>query len=159
MPTQQGSLELLQDPVAQHLLHSKSLARVAYTWTDGTPRVVPIWFHWTGDQIVLGTPVTAPKLKALRQNPKVALTIDNSEPPEKVLMVRGTASVDLVDGIVAEYALAADRYYGPEAAAQWLGTLSSVVTQMARVAITPEWVAVLDFEKRFPNEIEKALGM
>ena len=36
---------LLDDPVAQELLHSTNLARLAYTWHDGTPRVVPIWFH------------------------------------------------------------------------------------------------------------------
>jgi nitroimidazol reductase NimA-like FMN-containing flavoprotein (pyridoxamine 5'-phosphate oxidase superfamily) len=46
---QQGSLELLSDPVAQELLSSVNPARLAYTWTDGSPRVVPMWFHWTGD--------------------------------------------------------------------------------------------------------------
>ena len=34
MPTQQGSLKLLQDPVAQTLLHSTSPARFAYMWPD-----------------------------------------------------------------------------------------------------------------------------
>ena len=50
----QGSLELLNDPVAKALLESANPARLAYTWMDGSPRVVPIWFHWTGDQLVLG---------------------------------------------------------------------------------------------------------
>ncbi len=43
--TAQGDLALLEHPVAQQLLASRELARLAYTWTDGTPRVVPIWFH------------------------------------------------------------------------------------------------------------------
>ena len=42
---QQGSLELLHDPVAEKLLGSTIPARLAYTWMDGTPRVVPVWFH------------------------------------------------------------------------------------------------------------------
>jgi hypothetical protein len=42
---QQGSLELLDDPVAEKLLRSAIPARLAYTWMDGTPRVVPVWFH------------------------------------------------------------------------------------------------------------------
>ena len=42
MPTKQGELALLNDPVARDLLASQALARVAYNWTDGTPRVVPI---------------------------------------------------------------------------------------------------------------------
>lgn len=45
MPTKQGSLALLNDPVAQRLLQSTNPARLAYVWKDGTPRVVPIWFH------------------------------------------------------------------------------------------------------------------
>jgi len=44
----QGSLELLQEPVSKELLQSKIPARLAYIWTDGTPRVVPILFHWDG---------------------------------------------------------------------------------------------------------------
>jgi len=60
----QGSLELLNDPVAKALLGSVNLARLAYTWLDGSPRVVPIWFHWTGEQFVLTSPAKAPKLRA-----------------------------------------------------------------------------------------------
>jgi len=40
--------DVLNDHIAQELLGSTELARLAYTWSDGTPRVVPIWFHWTG---------------------------------------------------------------------------------------------------------------
>ena len=159
MTTQQGSLLLLQDPVAQKLLNSTAPARVAYVWTDGTPRVIPIWFHWDGSQIVLGTPTDAPKVAALAKNPKVALTIDSNEAPYKVLLMRGAAKVETISGIVPEYALAAERYYGAEAAGQWLTTLASVSTQMTRVAITPEWVGIIDFEQRFPNAIERAMGL
>jgi hypothetical protein len=49
---QQGSLELLNDPLASALLSSVNPARLACTWLDGSPRVVPVWFHWTGDQPV-----------------------------------------------------------------------------------------------------------
>ncbi|HLG75712.1 MAG TPA: hypothetical protein VKX46_04820 [Ktedonobacteraceae bacterium] len=42
MPSKQGDLSLLQHPIAQTLLHSAIPARLAYTWKDGTPRVVPI---------------------------------------------------------------------------------------------------------------------
>jgi len=66
---QQGSLELLNDPVAKALLGSANPARLAYTWMDGSPRVVPIWFHWTGDQLVLGSPPKAPKLRVLAADP------------------------------------------------------------------------------------------
>ncbi len=71
------------------MLRSKIPARLAYVATDGTPRVVPIWFHWNGSEIVMASPPKAPKLKALAKNPKVAMTIDEDEFPHKVLMIRG----------------------------------------------------------------------
>jgi hypothetical protein len=46
MPVKQGDLSLLQHPAAKELLQSKIPARLAYVWMDGTPRVIPIWFHW-----------------------------------------------------------------------------------------------------------------
>jgi hypothetical protein len=159
MTTQQGSLELLQDPVAQRLLTGPYLARVAYTWTDGTPRVIPIWFHWDGKEIVLGSPVGAPKALALMHNPKVALTIeDDRQWPFKVLLIRGTAAVTTVDGMVPEYAWSAERYFGPEQGKGWVEQVSKLSPQMVRVAITPEWVGILDFEQRFPSALERAMA-
>lgn len=108
----QGSVELLADPVAVEILNSTNPARLAYTWTDGSPRVVPIWFHWTGDEFVLGSPPKAPKLKALAAERRVALTVDDNAWPHKVLLVRGTASVELLEDVSPEYALAATRYSG-----------------------------------------------
>ena len=44
MSSKQGDLSLLNEPVAQELLQSTIPARLSYVWSDGTPRVVPIWF-------------------------------------------------------------------------------------------------------------------
>jgi nitroimidazol reductase NimA-like FMN-containing flavoprotein (pyridoxamine 5'-phosphate oxidase superfamily) len=150
---EQGSLELLQHPVAQELLRSTIPARLAYVWTDGTPRVIPIWFHWSGREFVMASPPKAPKLKALAKNPKVSFTIDDNNFPHKVLLVRGTARLQPVDGIVPEYAAAAERYFGPEQGQAWLKQLSSMVSSMVRITITPEWVGLLDFKSRFPSAL------
>ena len=156
----QGDISLLDHPVAQSLLRSTVPARFAYSWTDGTPRVVPIWFHWDGHEIVLGTPANAPKLKALTET-KVALTIDtNDTPRNNVLLVRGTARVTVMDRIVPEYALMARRYRG-ERAEGWLRQLEGMLPAMggmARIGITPEWVAILDFQECLPSAIERAMA-
>ncbi|HLX78410.1 MAG TPA: pyridoxamine 5'-phosphate oxidase family protein [Acidimicrobiales bacterium] len=150
----QGSIGLLKDPVAETLLTSTIPARLGYIWTDGTPRVVPIWFHWTGEQFVLGSPAKAPKLKALSVNPKVALSIDDHAVwPHKVLLVRGDATVEMQNDVVHEYTLSAARYFGEDQGGAWVNTLRG--KPMARIAITPNWVGVLDFETRFPS----ALGL
>lgn len=158
MTTQQGSTALLNDPVAQKLLQSTIPARLAYVWEDGTPRVVPIWFHWDGAHIVVSSPPGAPKLDALRKNPHVAVTIDSDSPPYKVLLIRGKATVEMIPGGVPEYAMAAERYYGKEGAAEWLSTAGKLFNEFGKVSITPEWVGVMDFEQRFPNAIEKAMA-
>src|SRR6202051_4083853 len=152
-PVRQGDLELLQHPASQELLHSKIPARLAYIWTDGTPRVIPIWFHWNGRELVLATPPKAPKLKALAKNPKVSLTIDDNAFPHKVLLVRGTARLETVDGIVPEYALCAERYFGREQGQAWLKQLRTLIPNMVRITIVPEWVGLLDFQTRFPSAL------
>jgi len=81
----------------------------------------------------------------------VALTIDDNAWPYKVLLVRGSASVDLLDDVGPEYALAATRYFGPEQGPAWVDTLRG--KPMARIAITPHWAGILDFQTRFPSAL------
>jgi pyridoxamine 5'-phosphate oxidase-like protein len=148
----QGDVGLIEDPVAQELLQSQQLARLAYTWSDGTPRVVPIWFHWTGTALTFGTPVKAPKLLALRHDPRVAVTIDDSTAwPYRALLVRGDASVEMRDDVTEEYAASARRYFGEEQGAAWVDQLRG--QPMAHLSVTPGWVGVLDFETRFPSAL------
>lgn len=157
MPSKQGDVSLLDHPVAQELLHSTNPAHLAYCWTDGTPRVVPIWFHWNGQEIVLGTPADAPKLKALANGSFVAVTIDSPTPPYHVLLLRGKARVEIVDGVPEEYAAASERYYGNEQGRAWVAQAGSLMPKMARISVRPEWVGLHDFETRFPSAVERAI--
>jgi hypothetical protein len=152
-----GGPELLEDPVAQELLASRIPARLAYTWTDGTPRVVSLWFHWDGKDLVMATLPGAPKLKALATGDRVAVTIDTETPPHHVLSLRGTAEVTRVQGVVDEYAKAAARYLGEEAAQAYVRSLPPDVG-MTRIAVRPDHVVVLDFETRFPTAVT-SLGL
>ena len=158
MPTKQGGLELLQTPVAQELLQSNIPARLAYVWRDGTPRVVPVWFQWNGKEIVVGTPPKAPKNQALSSGAKVAVTIDTEAAPYKVLQVRGTIQVETVEGLVPEYVMAAERYWGAEQGRAWVERFRSLFPRMVRIAVQPEWADILDFEQRFPSAVEAAMS-
>jgi PPOX class probable F420-dependent enzyme len=158
MATKQGDVTLLNDPIAIELLQSRIPARLAYVGSDGTPRVVPIWFHWNGTAIVLGTPLMAPKTKALMQNPRVALTIDTDDWPHKVLQIRGTAQIETIDGVAPEYEAAAQRYFGKDQGQTWIEQVMKMFPRMARISISPEWVSIIDFERRFPSAIEAAMS-
>jgi hypothetical protein len=153
LAVKQGDLSLLQHPASQELLHSKIPARLAYIATDGTPRVIPIWFHWNGREIVMASPPKAPKLKALAKNPRVSLTIDDNTFPHKVLLIRGSARLEPVEGIVPEYEAAAARYFDADLAKGWLGQLRTLISSMVRITITPDWVGLLDFQTRFPSAL------
>lgn len=144
--------ELLGDPLAQELLQSRRPAHLSYNWTDGTPRAVPIWFHWDGEEVVFATPANAPKSRALRDGDRVAVSIDSEEFPYQVLLIRGTAGVSQVAGVVGEYAKAAERYFGPEQGQAWLSQLPADM-QMVRIAVRPEHVTILDFQTRFPSAL------
>jgi hypothetical protein len=158
MTTKQGDLALLRDPMAQQLLHSTEIAHLAYMWEDGTPRVVPIWFHWNGEELVFASPPGAPKLDALPQRSHVAISIDSSTWPYKVLLIRGEAEVTTVDGLPPEYEAAAYRYFGNEGGQAWIDNGRKLFTQMARIVVRPAWVGLLDFEQRFPHAMELAMA-
>lgn len=154
----QGDLRLMDTELAQRLLRSTVPARMAYTSRDGTPRVVPSWFHWTGEALVMATFLGAPhiarparRLPALREHPDVAVTIDTDGFPPEVLLLRGRVTVEEVDGVVPEYAAAARRYLGEEGAAGYLASLDAPVTRMARISLRPTWTGLLDFDERPPG--------
>ena len=100
--------EILAKPYAQQLLNGPEPARMAYNGLDGDPRVIPIGFWTEGERVVMATVPKSAKVAALRANPKVALTIDQGAFPPKVLLIHGTAEVELVEGIPDGY-LAAGR--------------------------------------------------
>ena len=148
-------IEILNRPMSQDLL-ARDLARLAYVAKDGTPRSIPIAFTWNGSQIVMCTSKNAPKLAALRRNPAVALTIDTEVHPPKILLVRGRAELDVVDGIPDEYLEMNGSYQmTPEQRVEWEAEVRSVYDGMVRIVVTPTWVKLIDFETTLPIAVEE----
>jgi hypothetical protein len=160
MLLRQGDLALLETDVARRLLSSRIPARFAYIATDGTPRVLATWFHWTGEVLAMPTFLAAPhvrhaatRLRALRANPDVAVTIDTESFPPEVLTIRGRVEIGEFDGIPPEYACAARRYLGEDAAGEYLSGIDRPGTKMARIDLHPAWVGVHDFRSRLPSAL------
>lgn len=147
--------QILHDPLAQELLHSAIPARLAYSGTDGFPRAIPIGFHWNGTQFIVCTSPNTPKVRALTQRPQVALTIDTDSFPPHVLLVRGTASMEVVDGVPQEFLEGAKKQIAPEQWSAFEAQTRATYKQMVRIAIVPEWAKILDFETRFPSFLEE----
>ncbi len=140
------------DPVVAALLAGPNLARLAYIGVSGRPRVVPIWFAHSAGELVMVTGPRAVKLKALEKNPAIAVTIDSSTPPYKVLLVEGEATLEPVEGMAPEYRPIVERYLGV-AAESYLQQLLPRVKRQVRIRISPRTWRVFDFVKRYPKSL------
>jgi hypothetical protein len=160
MTIEQGDPRLLESDTAKRLLASTIPARYAYTALDGTPRIVASWFVWTGEELVMPTFVSAPhvrhaayRVRALRAHPDIAVSVDTEGFPPEALSIRGSVEIAEVDGTVPEYAQAAHRYLGSEEATAYLAQLDHSSTRMARIAVRPAWVGLVDFQTRLPSAL------
>jgi pyridoxamine 5'-phosphate oxidase-like protein len=145
--------EVLNRAISQELL-ARDLTRLAYVAQDGTPRNVPIAFTWNGSEIIMCTSKNAPKLPALRTNPAVALTIDTEVHPPKILLIRGPAELDVVDGIPDEYLQMNGTYeMTAEQRAGWEAEVRSLYDGMVRIVVTPTWAKLIDFETTLPSAV------
>ncbi len=153
--------EELGHPGARNLLDSATLLRLAYDGSDGFPRAIPIGFYWNGSEIVICTAATAPKVNALSSRPNVALTIDVGDTPAeaKALLVRGVASVDIVDGVPDEYLAASRKALGADELTEFERQVRSLYDRMARISIEPAWARFFDFGAgRMPAFLTKLAG-
>jgi hypothetical protein len=145
-----SALAELNHPGARQLLRAQPLARLAYTGPDGFPRVVPLGFMWDGERLWVGTAPNAPKVSALVARPEVALTIDAETPPNRALLVRGLATVHVVDGVPDEYRAASARVVDAARYREFEAQVRSVHERMAWISIEPCWARYYDFVDRVP---------
>lgn len=150
-------IEILNKSISQEML-DRDIARLAYVAQDGTPRVVPIGFAWNGSEIVMCTSTNAPKLASLRRNPAVALTIDTEVHPPMILLLRGEAVLDEVEGIPDEYLEMSGTYeMTPEQRVEWEAGVRSLYESMVRIVVKPTWAKMIDFDETLPSAVEELL--
>jgi hypothetical protein len=151
----QDVTEVLAKPISRELLGSSIPARLAYVGVDGEPRAIPIGFWWTGEHLVMATVPKAAKVRALRQNPRMALTIDTqNEWPPRVLLIRGAARVELVDGVPEEYVSASRKVVPVEHFEGWEQGVRALYDEMVVITVEPDWAKLLDFETTIPQAVE-----
>ncbi|WP_242909801.1 pyridoxamine 5'-phosphate oxidase family protein [Actinomadura terrae] len=147
--------EVLNRPLSQELL-ARDVTRLAYVAQDGTPRAIPISFTWNGSEIVMCTTTNAPKLPALRSNPAVALTIDTEVHPPKILLLRGRAELDVVEGIPDEFLQINGSYeMTAEQRVAWEAEVRSLYESMVRIVVAPTWAKLIDFDTTLPSAVEE----
>lgn len=151
--TYEEIVELLNtDPVAQDLMKARIPMRLAYVAKDGSARAIPISYLWDGSAFVISSPPRWPKIKAFKANPRVAFTVDTTDFPPKIMLVRGeVSSMELHQGVPDVYVEASRRIVGEDQMEEWERGVRADIHEMMVIKITPTWVKVIDFERTYPG--------
>ena len=144
------------DSEMRELLTAPHIARLAYIWHDGTPRVVPMWIFWNGQEILMGAPPSSPKMRVLADHPVVALSVDTDTWPYRVLTIRGPVTLEAVPMAslaesFPEYPAMARGYLGEAGSEQFLAAQRQTFGRWTRIALRPDSVRFLNFAKTMPS--------
>ncbi|MDL5160391.1 pyridoxamine 5'-phosphate oxidase family protein [Actinomycetospora termitidis] len=143
----------LQQPIAQELLFSDIPARLSYVGRDGDPRVVPTAFWWNGEAIVIVTVPRSAKVAAIRSHPRVAIAVDRPGMPPRSLLIRGAATVEIVDGVPDEFVEGSRKIMPAEAMPEWEAGVRALYAQTAVITVVPDHVVLHDFETTVPKAV------
>jgi PPOX class probable F420-dependent enzyme len=122
---------------ADAFLRDTRIAKLATLNADGGPNVVPVWFEWDGAVARVFTSRTSPKLRRIRRDPRVALSVE--EPlgvAEAGVTIEGTAAIEDTGGLELARRLI-ERYYSPERVAETWPSWEAMAEQWVVIAITP----------------------
>jgi len=64
------------------------------TSNDGLPQPSPVWYIREGDTLLIFSKPDAPKVRNIRQRPRVALHFNTDDAGEDVVVFTGTATLD-----------------------------------------------------------------
>ena len=99
-------------------------AQLVTMYAAGTPHVAPVWFLWDNGRALVMAGRTTVKVRNIRQNPAVALSVATAEHPYSFVTIEGTASItdDGLDDMVRRTCVLYEGdVRGVEFAAQLLG--------------------------------------
>jgi PPOX class probable F420-dependent enzyme len=74
-------------------LRDEQILWLTTTGADGTPQPNPVWFLWTGQEVLVFSEPTAVKLRHLARNPHVALNFNTDAHGGSVAVITGRAEV------------------------------------------------------------------
>jgi hypothetical protein len=147
--------QVMELPISRQLLRDECILHLSYTAPDGTPRVIPIGYLWDGARFLMWTVPHSAKVAALQADERVAITIDVMGTPPRVLLVRGRATLETVDGVPDGYLEASHRTLPREAWDDFDAQVRGLYKQMTVITVTPDWAKLLDFETTMPSAVEK----
>jgi PPOX class probable F420-dependent enzyme len=125
------------------LLSARNMAHVSTLMPDGGPQVAPVWIALEGDRLAIFSAAENLRIRNLRRDPRIAISILSAENPYQGAVIRGR----VVQEIGGEEAVAImDRM-----SRRYVGADFPMRTAIAML-IEPEFVKVLDLPFQHPSE-------
>lgn len=84
------------EPRGRQLLSEPNVGNLGLRGLDGYPRVIPVWFRFTGDEVQIASPHDAYKSRALRADARAVLTVSTPKAPYHVVSATGRVEVELI---------------------------------------------------------------
>ena len=94
-------------------LRGKNFAVVATLGEDGSPQSTVVWVDTDGENVVFNTKRGRAKVEHLERDPRVSVTVIDSENPYSFLEVQGVASFD-DEGANEHINMLANKYRGSD---------------------------------------------
>ena len=112
-------------------------AVLATVRADGRPHVAPVWFDLDGDTFIFTTGQDTVKGRNLLRDPRIALCIEDENPPFHFVIVEGTAELTAEDRDLLHWSTRiGGRYMGAERADEY-GQRNAVPSELL-VRMTPQ---------------------
>ena len=122
--------DMTQAEIREFLLTGTRTGKLATVKENGRPHVVPIWFLLDGDDLVFNTWHLSVKAKNIARNGRVAISVDNQNPPYDFIMIEGEATLSDDPIAVKKWATAiGGRYMGADQA-EAFGERNSVIGEL-----------------------------
>ena len=86
----------LSDPDQARVAERLRTARILWLASvrpDGRPHLVPVWFLWEGATILVFSKPQNQKVRNLRQNPNVTVSLDDTDEGDDVIVLEGVAEL------------------------------------------------------------------
>ncbi len=111
------------DPRALAMLGETIVGQLSFVGLDGYPRVVPVWFDFRDDEILISNAPGTYKCRSIRRGARVGFALSDPSPPYRLVTITGEAAVErLPEADRVRLAVGqARRYLGDEAARTFFG--------------------------------------
>ncbi|MEU9162216.1 PPOX class F420-dependent oxidoreductase [Streptomyces sp. NPDC048424] len=112
--------KMTQEEWRAFVSHSTRTGKLSTVREDGSPHIAPIWFVLDGDSFVFNTGKDTVKGRNLARDGRVALCVDDDQPPFSYVVLQGRAEIsgydDDADALLTWATRIGARYMGEERA-------------------------------------------